>query len=229
MKERILIIDDDEKLNSLLTDYLARFGFGVTTATHPDDGLRQIKNSPPDLVVLDVMLPGRDGFDVCKEIRKSGTLPIIMLTARGEVTDRVVGLELGADDYLPKPFEPRELVARIQSILRRSSGKVKSEVFRSGRLEIDFNRQSVRVGGKLSDLTHMEYEILVMFVNNRGVVLDRDRILEEISGLDWEPYNRSVDVLISRLRQKLGESPKDPKYLKTVWGTGYIFIGEEDE
>lgn len=229
MKKRILIIDDDEKLNRLLVDYLARFDFSVATATHPDDGLRQIKSNSPDLVVLDVMLPDRDGFDVCKEIRKSGSLPIIMLTARGEVTDRVVGLELGADDYLPKPFEPRELVARIQSILRRSSGKVKRDTFRSGGLEIDFNRQSVSVDGKPADLTHMEYEILVIFVNNCGILLERDRILDDISGLDWEPYNRSVDVLISRLRQKLGDNPKDPKYLKTVWGSGYIFIGEEDE
>lgn len=228
MKEKILIIDDDEKLNSLLTEYLARFDFSVTTASHPDDGLRHIKNNPPDLVVLDVMLPDRDGFEICKEIRKSGSLPIIMLTARGEVTDRVVGLELGADDYMPKPFEPRELVARIQSILRRSSGRTKRDAFRSGGLEIDFNKRYVSIDGNPADLTHMEYEILVMFVNNRGIVLDRDRILENISGLDWEPYNRSIDVLISRLRQKLGDNPKDPKYLKTVWGSGYIFIGEED-
>jgi len=228
MKKKILIIDDDEKLNKLLTDYLDRFDFSVTTATHPDDGLRHIKKSPPDLVVLDVMLPGRDGFDVCKEIRKTGSLPIIMLTARGEVTDRVVGLELGADDYMPKPFEPRELVARIQSILRRSSATVKRDTFRSGGLEIDFNKCSVSIDGKSAELTHMEYEILVIFVNNRGILLERDKILDDINGLDWEPYNRSIDVLISRLRQKLGDNPKNPKYLKTVWGFGYIFIGEDD-
>ncbi|MDH5542541.1 MAG: response regulator transcription factor [Nitrospinota bacterium] len=227
MEELIVIIDDDEKLNTLLFDYLSRFHFKVKAFTNPVDGLRGIKELRPGLVVLDVMLPGKDGFEVCREIRKDNTVPIIMLTARGEVTDRVVGLELGADDYLAKPFEPRELVARIQSILRRSNEKQKKEIFRYGKLEVDFKKRIANEDGKALDLTTAEFEILSVFLKNPGIVLNRDTILDKVSGIDWEPYNRSIDVLISRLRQKLNDSPKKPKYLKTIWGTGYMFIGEE--
>jgi len=227
MEEKIVIIDDDEKLNSLLFDYLSKFHFKVTAFTHPSEGLSALREIQPDLIILDVMLPDKDGFEVCREIRKDNAVPIIMLTARGEVTDRVVGLELGADDYLAKPFEPRELVARIQSILRRSKDKPKREISRCGNLEVDFKRHIAIENGKTLDLTTAEFEILSVFMKNPGVVLNRDTILEKVSGIDWEPYNRSIDVLVSRLRQKLNDSPKAPKYLKTVWGTGYMFIGEE--
>ena len=226
-KKKILVIDDDEKLNQLLSDYLAKFGFEVITFTHPQKGLKALKNEIPDLVILDIMLPDMDGFEVCKTIRQDHAVPIIMLTARGEVTDRVVGLELGADDYIPKPFEPRELVARIQSILRRSGSKFNAEVQRVGDLTIDFNKHHVFIGETPAELTTAEFEIMKLFVKRQGVVLSRNQILEHLWDIEWDVYNRSVDVLISRLRQKLGDDPKNPRFIKTIWGAGYMFIGED--
>ena len=228
MQKTLLIIDDDIKLNRLLTDYLGQFNFKILTANHPLDGLRFLKVRQIDLVILDIMLPDMDGFEVCKKIRDQSSLPIIMLTARGEVTDRVVGLELGADDYLPKPFEPRELVARIQSVLRRGSLPPRVEKKNYGKLAIDYKKRNVSFDGQAVDLTSMEFEILTVFTRHPGRVLNRDQILEELNGLDWEPFNRSIDVMISRLRQKLKDDPKHPELIKTVWGTGYMFIGEEE-
>jgi len=226
-KAKILVIDDDEKLNQLLTDYLKKFDFQVTTYAHPQKGLLALKREIPDLIILDIMLPDMDGFEVCKKIRQDHSVPIIMLTARGEVTDRIVGLELGADDYLPKPFEPRELVARIQTILRRSSKDIKVEIKRVGKITIDFNKHHVLLEGNPVDLTSAEFEILKLFTRRPGIVLTRNQILDHLWDIEWDVYNRSVDVLISRLRQKLGDDPKNPRYIKTVWGSGYMFIGEE--
>jgi len=226
MKKTILIIDDDKKLNELLIDYLKKFSFNVRAATHPVEGLKTISLNLPDLIILDVMLPDMDGFEVCRKIRKDHSVPIIMLTARGDITDRIVGLELGADDYLPKPFEPRELVARIQSVLRRTSEKVKKDILIIGKLKIDYNRHSVKIEGREIELTAMEYEVLTVFVKNYGIVLNRDQIIEKIKGLDWDSFDRSIDVLISRLRQKINDDPKEPTFIKTIWGTGYMFIGE---
>lgn len=225
-KIKILVIDDDEKLNQLLRDYLANFNFQVETHTHPGKGIQALKREKPDLIILDVMLPEMDGFEVCKRIRRDYSIPIIMLTARGEVTDRIVGLELGADDYLPKPFEPRELVARIQSILRRNRAQTQAGVSRVGDLEIDFSRHLVQKKGQPVELTTAEFEILKLFVNRPGMVLSRNQILEHLWDIEWDVYNRSVDVLISRLRHKLDDDPRNPKYIKTVWGSGYMFIGE---
>lgn len=229
MNKTILIIDDDKKLNNLLSDYFSKFGFKVTTVTHPDEGLKILKRELPDIIILDIMLPKMDGFEVCKEIRKEYSIPIIMLTARGEVTDRIVGLELGADDYLPKPFEPRELVARIQSVLRRSSEDLKSGIIKFGRLVVDIEKHSVLLDGENVDLTTMEFEILSLFIRNPGKVFTRDHLMDRIRGIEWEAFDRSIDVLISRLRQKLNEHPKKPSFIKTIWGTGYKFIGEELE
>jgi len=229
MDKSVLVIDDDEKLNKLLKDYLTKFGFKVTTAIHPDDGLEALEQELPDIIVLDIMLPDKDGFEVCKEIRKTHSVPIIMLTARGEVTDRIVGLELGADDYMPKPFEPRELVARIQSILRRSKEILKTDKIKIGNLVVDLNRQTVELNEKPIDLTTMEFEMLTVFVKNPGRVLTRDRIMNKTHDMDWEAFNRTVDVLVSRLRQKLDDDPKNPKLIKTVWGKGYKFNGDEDD
>jgi two-component system phosphate regulon response regulator OmpR len=173
------------------------------------------------------MLPGMDGFEVCKKIRKTHEVPILMLTARGEVTDRIVGLELGADDYLPKPFEPRELVARIQSILRRIKERGKSEKVKFGNLVIDLEKQLVMLAGEKIEFTTMEFEILSLFVRNPGKVLTRDRIMERTHDMDWEAFNRTVDVLVSRVRQKLNDDPKSPRYFRTIWGKGYKFIGDE--
>jgi DNA-binding response OmpR family regulator len=224
----VLIIDDDKKLGKLLTEYLAKFGLKGVPAFHPDEATRFLRRELPDIVILDVMLPGKDGFEMCREIRRDFAVPIIMLTARGEVADRVLGLELGADDYLPKPFEPRELVARIQSVLRRGGGSgTAPDKLRHGPLELDFRRREATVGGKSADLTAMEFEVLALFASSPGKVLDRDHILDRTKGMEWEPYNRSIDVLISRLRQKLGDDPKRPAFLKTVRGAGYMYIGDE--
>jgi DNA-binding response OmpR family regulator len=226
MKRNILIIDDDEKLNGLLEEYLSRFDFRVTSATRPEKGLLLLNREAFDLVILDVMLPGMDGFEVCREIRKKTDVPIVMLTARGEVSDRIVGLELGADDYLPKPFEPRELAARIQTVLRRSSEKSGNSRITIGGLEVDVDRHTVRLDGRPVDLTGMEFELIVLFVRHPGRMLTRERIIEALRGLEWDAYDRSADVLLSRLRQKLGDDPKTPRFIKTIRGAGYKFVGE---
>lgn len=224
MTTPVLVIDDDERLCTLLSEYLGRFGFEVTAATHPEDGLRALKSGQPEILILDVMLPDMDGFAVCRKVRETSRIPIIMLTARGEVMDRIVGLELGADDYLPKPFEPRELVARIQAVLRRRAPET-DEVLRIGPLEVDMTARGARLSGEELALTTAEFALLALLVRNRGRVLTRDRILDETRGMDWESYDRSIDVLVSRLRQKLGDDPKKPSFIRTVRGTGYIFIG----
>ena len=229
MNPTILIIDDDKKLNQLLKGFLSDFGFSVLAATHPEKGLKTLKQKSPELVILDVMLPGMDGFEVCKKIRQQSSVPIIMLTARGELMDKVVGLELGADDYLPKPFEPRELVARIHSVLRRSKkiDETMPQVF--GRLEIDFSRQLAVLDGRDVELTTNEFAALALLAATPGKVFDRDQILQELRGIDCEAFNRSVDITMSRLRQKLNDNPKNPVFIKTVWGTGYAFIGETSQ
>lgn len=221
---RVLIIDDDERLGALLTEYLGRFNFEVTTAVHPEAGLRALRSGDPDIVILDVMLPEMDGFAVCRRIREFSRVPIIMLTARGEVTDRVIGLELGADDYLPKPFEPRELVARIQAVLRRGVTGA-DEVLKAGALEVNWTTRSARLDGREVELTGAEFELLGLLVRNRGRVLSRDRIMDETRGVDWDAYDRSIDVLVSRLRQKLGDDAKRPRFIRTIRGSGYRFIG----
>ena len=225
MKTAILIIDDDHRLNDLLKGYLADFGFNVFTATHPEEGMKKIKTRNPDLVILDVMLPDMNGFEACKAIRLESTVPIIMLTARGELMDKIVGLELGADDYLPKPFEPRELVARIQAVLRRSRTAETTGLLMFGALVVDFNKRTASVNGNPANLTTNEFAALSLLVRNAGKVLNRDQILEELRGMECEAFNRSVDITMSRLRQKLGDDPKYPSYIKTVWGAGYMFIG----
>ncbi len=227
-KKQILIIDDDQKLNELLKSYLAKFDMTVTAATRSEEGLLWLKRSSPHLVILDVMLPGQDGFSVCKEIRKSSKVPVIMLTARGDVTDRVVGLELGADDYLPKPFEPRELVARIESVLRRLAPKepASGQVLKCESLTLDTGKRLALLKGKDLGLTTTEFETLAFFMKNPGAVLNRDQIMEYLKGIECEAFNRSVDIAMSRLRKKLGDSAEKPKYFKTIWGTGYLFIGK---
>ncbi|MBN1998247.1 response regulator transcription factor [candidate division KSB1 bacterium] len=225
----VLVIDDDEKLNTLLAEYLVKFGLRVITVPHPLEGLEILKKDPPDIIILDVMLPDMDGFQVCREIRTMSDVPIIMLTARGEVTDRIVGLELGADDYLPKPFEPRELVARIQSIMRRTAAHPAISRIKSGPLLLDTNKQTIHLNGRALDMTTMEFEILSLFVQNPGKLLTRDRIMNKTHDMDWEVFNRTVDVLISRIRQKLNDDPKNPRFIKTVWGSGYKYIGDEDD
>jgi len=224
-RTKVLVIDDDERLNALLTRYMDRFGLVVHSATDPRMGLRMLKSDPPDIVILDVMLPDMDGFAVCRKVRETSSVPIIMLTARGEVMDRILGLELGADDYLAKPFEPRELVARMQAVLRRGVSSDSDERLRVGDLDVDSSTRCVRLAERDLGVTTAEFELLALLVRNRGRVLSRERILDGTRGIDWEAYDRSIDVLISRLRQKLGDDAKRPAFIRTVRGAGYIFIG----
>lgn len=225
--KQILLIDDDAQLGVLLKDYLGRFGMSLTTATESQSGLLALRRRPPQLVLLDVMLPGKDGFDILKEIRQVSRVPVIMLTARGEMADKVLGLETGADDYLAKPFEPRELVARIQSVLRRLlPAPTAKSVLLSGKLQVDSGTRTVSMAGKNLSLTPTEFEILTFFMKNPEVVVNRDRIMDYLKGIDCEAFNRSVDIAISRLRKKLKDPSDKPKYFKTVWGEGYLFIGK---
>jgi DNA-binding response OmpR family regulator len=227
MSWTILVIDDDEKLNRLLKRFLKNYGFDVYAAVDADEGLKKTRTVLPDLIILDIMLPGMTGFEVCKRIRESSAVPIIMLTARGDVMDKVVGLELGADDYLPKPFEPRELVARMQAVLRRTQGTGTDRRRCFGRLMIDFQRRQVRLDDREVDLTTSEFAALDLLVRHAGKVLDRDEIMQALRGIDSECFNRVVDITMSRLRQKLGDDPKRPQFIKTVWGTGYTFVAQE--
>jgi len=225
----ILVIDDDEKLNRLLKRFLKDYGYDVYSAADADEGLKKVRTVIPDLIILDIMLPGMTGFEVCKRIRQSSGVPIIMLTARGDVMDKVVGLELGADDYLPKPFEPRELVARMQAVLRRAQHTTAGRRRRFGGLTIDFHLRQVRLDDRDVGLTTSEFAALDLLVRHAGKVLDRDEIMQALRGIDSECFNRVVDVTMSRLRQKLGDDPKRPTFIKTVWGTGYTFVAQESQ
>jgi DNA-binding response OmpR family regulator len=174
------------------------------------------------------MLPEQDGFEVCRTIRKTSAVPIIMLTARGEVTDRIVGLEIGADDYLPKPFEPRELVARIQNVLRRSDAREpEGGEYRYRDLTVNVERRTAELESEPLELTTMEFQLIALFARNPGRTFSRDEILNELRGIDAQIFSRSVDILVSRLRQKLNDTAKQPRFIKTVWGTGYTFVGEK--
>jgi DNA-binding response OmpR family regulator len=228
-RTRALLIDDDERLNGLVTSYLQRFGVLVRSFTHPEEGFRAVENDCPDIVILDVMLPDIDGFTLCRKIREFSRVPIVMLTARGDVMDRIVGLDLGADDYLAKPFEPRELFARIQAVLRRTAPSEQSERIRLGNLDVNWSKRSVSIEGRDLALTSAEFELLGVLVRNRGRILSRDRIMDQIRGVDWDAFDRSIDVHISRLRQKLGDDPRHPAFIRTVRGSGYIFVGGDDE
>jgi two-component system phosphate regulon response regulator OmpR len=218
----LLVVDDDERLRSLLAEYLGERGFQVETAPTGEAGLARVRQGGIDLVVLDVMLPGQDGFAVCREIRTTSKLPVLMLTARGDETDRIVGLELGADDYLPKPFNPRELLARVQAILRRAEATpAEPSVARAGPVEVDLDRRVVRVNGAEIELTTTEFEILRTLVLNAGKIIPRDKVMSMARGEEWAAFERSVDVHISHLRKKLGDDPKTPALIKTVRGVGY--------
>lgn len=232
LMKQILLIDDDEKLGQLLTQYLERYDMTVTAVHTPSKGFEHLKRNKPDLLILDVMLPEKDGFEICREIRAKssiyGQLPILMLTAHGEVTDRIVGLELGADDYLPKPFEPRELVARISNILRRTSDEARSqqEVPKIQGLDVDTVRRTVKLDDVLIELTTMEYELLILFMQSPNKTFTRDELMNRLRGIDAELFSRAVDTLVSRLRHKLNDTSKTPRFIKTVWGRGYTFVGE---
>ena len=218
--EKLLLIDDDEKLAEPLQVYFSRFDLQLENETNPLEAIDRLRTERFELVVLDVMLPGIDGFETCRRIRQFSEIPIIMLTARGEVMDRVVGLELGADDYLPKPFEPRELVARIQNILKRSKLSSHREQFEIGDIRIDLIKKLVQKNGETVEITATEFSLLALLIQNQNRVFSRDEIMNELRGIDAELYSRAIDVLVSRLRHKL----QRPELIRTIRGAGYQFV-----
>ncbi|KYG68338.1 DNA-binding response regulator [Bdellovibrio bacteriovorus] len=227
---RIALIDDDQKLGELLKQYFSQFELETVQFTLPSEALSALKREKFDAIILDVMLPEMDGFEVCKKIRGFSDLPILMLTARGETSDKVLGLELGVDDYLPKPFEARELVARMKSLIRRyKKTSVSGNKLRSGSLVLDTQLRTAFLEDQNLNLSTHEYELLKLLMSYAGQSLSRDRIMDELRGVDWEAYNRSIDVAISRLRQKLKDPAKTPVFLRTVWGEGYCFIAPVEE
>lgn len=230
--ENILIIDDDESLSRMLADYLGTRGFVADTSSNANDGLATLRRARFDAVVLDVMLPDLDGFEVCRRVRARSDIPILMLTARGEDLDRIVGLELGADDYLPKPFNPRELVARLRAILRRSRrgpGVDEGTVFRFGDLTIDRPARTVRLGDRHRPLTGYQFDLLDALVRNAGRVMSREQLMIELQGKDLESFDRSIDVHISRIRAMIEKDPRRPRHILTIRGVGYVFARGEDD
>jgi DNA-binding response OmpR family regulator len=223
--DRILVIDDDVELCSLVSEYLRPEGFQVESAHDGNSGLTRALSGEHTLVVLDVMLPRLNGFDVLRKMRDSSRVPVLLLTARGEDVDRIVGLEIGADDYLPKPFNPRELVARIRAILRRTRGKGEApvpEVIRVGDVELDPATRSVQHRGKAVELTSVEFGLLQVLLREAGRVVTREALVDEVLGRKFSPFDRSIDMHVSKVRKKLGDSGSED-YIKTIRGAGYIF------
>lgn len=222
---RVLMIDDDVKLCRLVKDYLGMMGFAVEAVHKGADGLVKIRSEDYEAVILDVMLPGMDGFEVLKQIRQISTVPVLMLTALGDEPDRIVGLEIGADDYLPKTFSTRELLARLRAVTRRSRLNQSSQVndeLAVGELKIYPAARKAVLADQTLILTALEFDLLLTLARAAGRVLDRDRLLDEISGRSYEVFDRSIDVHISSLRRKLGDDPKNPRYIKTVRSVGYM-------
>ncbi len=232
MTQRLLLVDDDARLAEMVGDYLGRSGFEVETAGSLAAGRARLAVGDYDAMVLDLMLPDGDGLDLCRELRgqpKTRHLPLLMLTARGEPMDRIVGLELGADDYLGKPFEPRELLARVKALLRRASPPpAEDDVLRFGRLEIDLGARVARLDGKACDLTGHQFDLLVVLAQSPGRVLSRDHIMDALKGHPLEAYDRSIDVHISRIRAVIEDDPKAPRRVLTVRGAGYVFAKKQD-
>ena len=228
MTSRVLLVEDDSRLASMVADYLGGAGFRATIAGTAAEAQRQLRHETFDAVILDLMLPDADGLDLCKSIRAQSTIPLLMLTARGDPLDRVVGLELGADDYLPKPFEPRELLARLRAILRRQRSIDPGEVLHFGRLDIDRGARQVRVDGQEKPLTAYQYTLLLALAERAGRVLTRDALMDLTKGSALEEFDRSIDVQISRIRAAIEDDPKKPRRILTVRSVGYVFAKEQD-
>ena len=229
MVERILIVEDDSRLADMLEKYLGQAGFGVTLAPLGATALEELSGKSFDAVVLDLMLPDMDGLDVCRQLRAKDDTPVLMLTARGDAIDRIVGLELGADDYLPKPFEPRELVARLRAIMRRRAiGKVGEKPAHFGRLELDTAAREVRLDGKPRELTSYQFDLLVALAKNAGRVLSRETLMDLVKGEEFDLFDRSIDVHISRIRAAIEDNPKKPRRIITVRAAGYVFAKAQD-
>jgi len=229
LAETVLIVDDDTRLSAMLADYLSGNGYTVHSAATAGAGLTDLARLLPDAVILDVMLPDMDGFETCRRIRASSDVPVLMLTAKGDDTDRIVGLELGADDYLPKPFNPRELLARLKAVLRRRGGSgVGGRVLRFGRLEIDPGSRIARIEGRECVLTSYQFDLLVNLAQNPGRILSRDQLMDLVRGTELEAFDRSIDVHISRIRAAIEDDPKHPRRVVTVRGVGYVFARFQD-
>lgn len=227
MNERILIIEDEPKIVKLARDYLERSGYQVQTAVDGPTGLLMARQEKPGLIVLDLNLPGMDGLDVCRQLRRESDVPIIMLTARTEETDRLIGLELGADDYITKPFSPRELVARVRAVLRRVRGGVHQPgLIRAGDLEIDLEGHRVSRGEESIQLSRMEFNLLSTLAQHPGQTFSRAQLLQRLHGVAYDGYDRSVDAHVKNLRRKLEPDPSNPRYVETVFGVGYRFSDE---
>jgi DNA-binding response OmpR family regulator len=229
MSERVLIVDDDLRLASMVAEYLAERGLSVDHRKDARSGFLAARDGAYDIVILDVMLPDGDGFDLCRRLRAVSQVPILMLTARGDDTDRIVGLELGADDYLPKPFNPRELLARLKAILRRNAPTAtNTQTLRFGELSIDRSAREARLGERPCELTSHQFELLLALAERKGRVLTREQLMEVVRGAELEAFDRSIDVHVSRIRAAIEKDPKHPRYIKTVRSVGYVFTGEGD-
>ena len=231
MEKKVLLVDDDAKLRKLLREYLEGYGFHILTLADGLSVVKTIREESPDMIILDIMLPKRDGLEVLKEIRMEFSVPVIMLTAKGEDADRIVGLELGADDYLPKPFNPRELLARIKAVLRRLPDRDRSKARRdenmfieAGGLILNKAKQTLLIEDKEVELSSTEYKLLEALMENPNRVMSRDQLMNLARGRDFMAFDRSIDVHISKLRAKLEPDPRSPQRIKTVWGTGYMFV-----
>jgi two-component system phosphate regulon response regulator OmpR len=224
---RVLLIEDDSRLAAMVSEYLGGAGYSVTVASSGMHGLERLGSAPYDALVLDLSLPDIDGLEVCRRLRARWDLPVLMLTARGDAMDRVVGLEIGADDYLPKPFEPRELLARLKAILRRGRPRTASPLLRFGRLEIDRDARTVRLEGKERTITSFQFALLVTLAENAGRVLSRDALMDLMKGEKLEAFDRSIDVHVSRIRAAIEDDPKKPRRIITVRGAGYVFAKQQ--
>jgi len=228
--DQVLLIEDDERLAAMVSEYLAKSGIQVTVAPRGERGLSLLARGGFQAVLLDVMLPDIDGFEVCRRIRAGSDVPVLMLTARGDDTDRIVGLELGADDYLPKPFNPRELLARLRAILRRRAGDSgRRSLLRFGRLEIDREARTVRLDGRERSLTSHQFDLLVALAESAGRVLSREALMARVRGDALEAYDRSIDVHVSRIRAAIEDDPRHPRRIITVRGAGYVFARAQDD
>jgi two-component system phosphate regulon response regulator OmpR len=227
MADRLLVVEDDARLAGMLREYLGEAGFRVDVAASGAEAIARSRGEHAAMI-LDLTLPDVDGLDVCRAVRAKSQLPILMLTARGEAADRIVGLELGADDYLPKPFEPRELLARLRAILRRRGTPASDAPLRFGRVEIDPEARTLRVDGEAREVTSRQLDLLLAMARNPGRVLTRDFLMEAVKGEPLEAFDRSIDVHISRLRAAIEDDPKQPRRIITVRGAGYVFAKVQD-
>ena len=228
MSARVLIIEDDPRLAEMVQTYLGGAGFSVAVAPNGVEGIALHGCEPFDAVLLDLMLPDMDGLEVCRKLRERHATPILMLTARGDAMDRVVGLEMGADDYLPKPFEPRELLARLRAILRRTGGGARAEILRFGRLEIDLGARQARLAGVDCELTAYQFSLLAELAHRAGRVLSREALMDLVRNEKLDVFDRSIDVHISRIRAAIEDEPRKPRRLITVRGAGYLFARSQD-